>query len=277
MSIVQRMKRNQIEQPSATRIGLVLSVIASLLAFAVRANAQQFAGALASASSTAAAITRPAAVPFSVGEELVFHATFGKLPAGSARMRVQSIDTVRGRPAYHVVFAIDGGIPFFRVHDAYESWIDIATLSSLRYRQSISEGRYHRNTTYELYPERAMYQKDSEPLAPSVSDPLDDGSFVYAVRALGLGVGDTVRNDRYFMPNKNPVVLTGMREDTVNVGAGTFVATVVRPTIKTNGIFSENGQAEIWFSNDARRLPVQLKSRFAHFSLTLALQSVTYQ
>src|SRR5437773_1481684 len=71
-----------------------------------------------------------ARVPFGVGEELVFHATFGKLPAGTARMRVDGIDTVRGHAAYHVTFAIDGGILFFRVHDSFESWIDVESHSS---------------------------------------------------------------------------------------------------------------------------------------------------
>jgi len=227
------------------------------------------------ASSAAGVTSSAASVPFGVGEELVFRATFGKLPAGTARMRVVGIDTVRGRPAYHVAFAIDGGILFFRVHDSYESWIDVESLSSLRHTQRISEGRYHRSTTYELFPETAMYQKDSEPPRPSVSDPLDDGSFVYAVRLLKLCVGDTVRTDRYFVPEKNPVVLIGIREETITVGTGTYSAVVVRPSITTNGIFSENGHAEIWFSNDRDRLPLRLKTRFSHFSLTLVLESVT--
>ena len=218
--------------------------------------------------------TTLAAVPFAVGEELVFHATFGKLPAGTARMRVQGIDTIRGRPAYHVAFAIDGGILVFRVHDTYESWIDVETLSSLRHKQSISEGRYHRQTTYEIFPERAEYQKNAEPVQQSVANPLDDGSFVYAARVLALHVGDTVRNERYFVPGKNPVVLTGLREDTITVGAGTFVTTVIRPTIKTSGIFSEGGDAQIWFTNDARHVPVQVKTKFAKFSLTLKLDSI---
>lgn len=225
-------------------------------------------------SLAASAHARYASVPFAVGEELVFHATFGKLPAGTARMRVQGIDTIRGRPAYHVAFAIDGGILFFRVHDTYESWIDVETLSSLRHKQSISEGRYHRQTTYEIYPEREEYQKNEEAMQPSVANPLDDGSFVYAARVLGLRAGDTVRNERYFVPGKNPVVLMALREDTVTVGAGTFVTTVIRPTIKTSGIFSEGGDAQIWFSNDAHRLPVQVKTKFAKFSLTLSLESV---
>lgn len=259
----------------AVRAGLGLVVLTSLLAFAIRAQAQRSEPSSMRVPSVIGAILPVAPrVPFSVGEDLVFRATFAKLPAGTARMRVQGIDTVRGRPAYHVAFAIDGGFPFFRVHDRYESWIDVQTLSSLRYTQTIAEGRYRRNTTYELYPERAEYRKNSEDPQPSVSNPLDDGSFIYAVRIAGLRPGDTLRNERYFVPDKNPVMLTGLREDTVTVGAGTYVATVIRPSIKANGIFSEQGKAEIWFSTDARRLPVQVKTKFSRFSLTLALQSV---
>ena len=218
---------------------------------------------------------RSASVPFAVGEELVFHARFGKLPAGTARMRVDAIDTIRGRPAYHVIFAVDGGIPLFRVHDRYESWIDVVTLSSLRYTQQISEGRYHRETTYEFYPERAEYRKNDEAPQASVANPLDDGSFIYAARIAPMRVGDTVVAARYFMPEKNPVVFIGDRLDTVTVGAGTFATTLVRPRIKTNGIFSESGDAQVWFSNDERRVPVQVRTKFSRFSLTLTLETMT--
>lgn len=234
------------------------------------------AGPLPAQTATAALGPSIAPVPFTVGEELVFHAKFGVIPAGTARMRVEGIDTVRGRAAYHVTFAVDGGIPLFHVHDRYDSWIDVATLSSLRHRQQISEGRYKRNTTYEIMPERGQYRKNDEAPKPTVANPLDEGSFIYAIRAAGVHVGDTLRDNRYFMPDRNPVVLTGEREDTVTVKAGTFVTTVVRPTIKTGGIFSENGDAQVWFTNDARRLPVLLKTKFSHFTLTLSLESITY-
>ena len=215
-----------------------------------------------------------APVPFAVGEELVYRATFGGIPAGTARMRVDGIEIVRGRPAYHVVFSIDGGIALYRVRDRYESWIDVETLASLRHRQQISEGRYKRNTTYEIYPERAEYQKQGDSVRASVQNPLDDGSFIYAVRSAGIQVGETRRDDRYFRPDKNPVVLTGVRQETVEVGAGKFATTVVRPSIKTSGIFSEDGQAHVWFTDDEHRYPVQVKARFAKFSLTLTLQSI---
>jgi hypothetical protein len=260
-------------RPSTLRTGLALVLFVALVVFAARASAQSVVQA--GAPVVIPNVPAIAAVPFSVGEELVFRAKFGKIPAGTAKMRVAGIDTIRGRAAYHVVFTIDGGIPLYRVHDRYESWIDRETLSSLRFVQQISDGPYHRNTKYEIFPDRAEFQKDSGALERSVSNPLDDGSFIYAVRAAGVHVGETRRDDRYFKPDRNPVVLTGVREDTVTVGAGTFPSIVIRPTIKANGIFSENGEAEVWFSSDERRLPVQLKTKFAKFTLTLALQSVT--
>ena len=282
--------------PAIIRLGLGLAVLTALSAFVFKAGAQGVPARgleLRPITSVATLLptgvvhapvglvapSRPAVsfapVPFAVGEELTYKASFGGLPAGKARMRVDGIEMIRGRPAYHVLFSIDGGVPFYRVHDRYESWIDVQTLASLRHRQDISEGRYTRKTTYEIYPERASYQKDDEPMEASVTNPLDDGSFIYAVRVARLRVGETRRDDRYFRPDRNPVVLTGLRNDTVTVNAGTFATTVVRPSIKANGLFSENGDAQIWFSDDAGRYPVQVKTKFAKFSLTLSLQSVT--
>jgi len=229
----------------------------------------------ANAQSTGPSVDWGAAqVPFNIGEELTFSAKFAGIKAGTARMRVDGIDTVRGRPAYHVVFTIDGGIPFFHVRDRYDSWLDVATLSSLRHTQQISEGRYKRNTTYEIYPERAAYQKDSGEVTASVTNPLDDGSFIYAVRVAAIRVGETRREDRYFKPDRNPVVLVGVRNDTIDVGAGRFNTVVVSPSIRAKGLFAEGGEAQVWFSDDDRRYPVQLKSHFGKFSLTLTLQSV---
>jgi hypothetical protein len=242
-------------------------VASSLLSVPAAAQATHFA------SAPVVAVDGRARVPFTVGEELTYRATFGVLHAGTARMRVDGVELVRGRPAYHVVFTIDGGVPFFRVHDRYESWIDVQTLSSLRHRQQISEGRYKRTTNYEIYPDRGTYEEGDSVYA-SVSHPLDDGSFIYAIRAAGIKVGETRRDDRYFRPDRNPVVLTGLRQESVQVGAGSFEATVVQPSIKANGIFSEHGEAQVWFSDDARRYPVLLRSKFSRFTLKLELQSI---
>jgi hypothetical protein len=262
----------------AVRAGVTLGMLVASAAVAMAQPARPVQAAQLTAMQPSAATVNTvnaAAVPYAVGEELVYKASFGGIRAGTARMKVDGIEIVRGRPAYHVVFSVDGGIPFFRVHDRYESWIDVETLASLRHRQQISEGRYKRNTLYEIYPERSEYQKEGDSVRASVANPLDDGSFIYAVRTAGVRVGETRRDDRYFRPDKNPVVLTGLRQENVTVDAGTFATTVIRPTIRTSGIFSDDGDAQVWFTDDASRYPVQVKAKFSKFTLTLELKSVT--
>ena len=55
--------------------------------------------------------------------------------------------------------------------------------------------------------------------------------------------------------------------------AGVFDAIVVQPVIKTKGIFSENGHAEVWLSDDPSRIMLQMKSKLSFGSLNLYLKS----
>ena len=215
------------------------------------------------------------ATPFRVGEQLIYQVKYGRLPIGRASMSVLGIEDVRGRPTYHVAFRIDGGLPGLQVHDSYESWLDTATLASRRHVQEIREVRYRRTTRYEIFPEERKYREnDEDSLKTSVSSPLDEGSFVYFIRTVRVPVGQTREFHQYFKPDRNPVVIRALRRDTVEVPSGRYPTVVVRPSIRARGLFAEDGEAELWFSDDARRMLVQLRSRFAGFSLSLYLTEV---
>ena len=60
----------------------------------------------------------------------------------------------------------------------------------------------------------------------------------------------------------------------LEVPAGTFETIVVRPIIKAKGIFSENGQAEVWLTDDDRHVMVQMKAKVSFGSLNLQLKSL---
>jgi Protein of unknown function (DUF3108) len=66
-----------------------------------------------------------------------------------------------------------------------------------------------------------------------------------------------------------------LRKESVKVPAGRFDAIVIQPIIKSKGIFSENGRAEIWLSDDDRRMMLQLKSNLSFGTLNLYLKSHT--
>jgi Protein of unknown function (DUF3108) len=220
------------------------------------------------------ASSHSARVPFGVGEALTYDVAFGFIHVGTARMEITEIVAIRGRPAYHAVFTVTGGIPGFRVDDRYDSWMDTATLASLKHIQRISEGSYHRQSTFEMFPERATYTENGGPEQPSVNDPLDDGSFFYFVRTVSLELGTAREFPRYFKPDRNPVVLLATKVERVDVPLGQIDAIAITPTIKAGGVFGKGGSAQVWLSNDARRFMVQMKSKVNVIgSLTLELKA----
>lgn len=219
--------------------------------------------------------TRPAEaarVPFGVGERMEYDVRYKGFHVGTGAMEVLPMDTVRGFDTWHTVFRMSGGIPFYHVNDKYEAWLDTHTLASLRYWQDIDEGSYEPKRHYEIFPDRRQYIEDHKEPAASVEHPLDDGSFLYYVRTVPLYVGmDTTFSD-YFKAEKNPIRLKVLRRDTVEVPAGRFPALVVQPIFQSN-LFKEGGHAEVWLSDDANRIMLQMKSSVRFGSLNLYLKS----
>jgi hypothetical protein len=214
-------------------------------------------------------------VPFGVGERFTYDVKLGPFKAGRGSMEVTGLDTLRGRTVWRIVFRVKGGILGYKADNTMESWIDTVTKFSLRFTQDFEQTGKDRKKVYEIFPERSVYQEPDKPEQPSVPDPLDDASFIYFIRTVPLEIGRTYSFERYFRPNKNPVRIRVLRRETVKVPAGTYQTIVVQPIIKSKGIFSEDSKAEIWFSEDANRIMVQLKADLPVGSLNLYLTSAT--
>jgi hypothetical protein len=223
--------------------------------------------------------TSIAAVPFGPGERAEYQVKMGIFNVGRGHMEVHGVESVRGFSTYRVSMGIRGGRLGLRVRNLYQSWIDIRTLASRRFIQDQNEIRTERFRQFEFFPEEMRYERtDIEESGELGSDlPLDDISFVYFARTLPLEVGETYVLQRYFQKDRNPVVLEVLRREEVTVPAGTFQTIVVRPTIKTSGIFGEGGEAEVYFTDDDRRIMVMMRARMPVLrSISLHLTDITY-
>ncbi len=227
---------------------------------------------------TAGGVAQPASTPFGVGERMEYQVKLGIASVGNGHMTVHGIETIRGHRAYHVSMGIRGGIRFVaRVDNLFESWIDVETLASHRFIQDQDELRTQRHRQFDFFhAERRFERADGEESGELITPfPLDDISFVYYARTLPLEVGKTYTLNQYFRPDRNPVILQVLRKDRVTVPAGTFNTIVVRPIIRTRGLFSEGGEAEIHFTDDNRRLMVYMQSRVPGMNLSLHLRDFT--
>ncbi|MBX6363975.1 MAG: DUF3108 domain-containing protein [Gemmatimonadetes bacterium] len=246
--------------------------LVSLFAFAAPASAQTVTDHLRTAEAP------PAPVPFGVGEKLVYTVSlspFGEVGDGS--FEVVELDTIHGHTTYRLQMRVKGGVLFAKVNDHYESWLDVHSLISRRFKQDQKEVKYERHRTLDFFPEQLRWRRlDKDESGPLPTDrPLDDISFIYYARTLPLEVGRTYTLPQYFHKDGNPVVLKVLRRDTVTVPAGRFATIVVQPIIQTKGLFGKGGKAEVFFSDDDRRLLVQMKSDVPVLgSLNLKLKSV---
>lgn len=236
--------------------------------------------ALAQDSTVAQPVPAPAvhtraAVPFGFGERADYGVKYGPFSVGRASTEVFKIDSLRGREVWHILFHVRGGIPGFRVDDRMESWMDTQTLASLRFRQDMNEGSHERERVFEIFADSGYFREDQKDPQPTVTFPLDDGSFLFFVRTIPLEVGSEYSFDRYFRPDRNPVRIQVLRKEKIKVPAGEFETIVIRPIIKARGVFSEGGRAEVWLTDDSRRLMVQMKTHMKLGSLSMFLRSYT--
>jgi hypothetical protein len=111
-----------------------------------------------------------------------------------------------------------------------------------------------------------------KPASATVDEPLDDGAFLFFLRSVPLVVGETYEFNRYFRPDRNPVSIRVLRRERISVPAGEVDAIVVQPVLNTKGIFSKNGRAEVWLTDDDRRLLVQVKAELSFGTVNLALK-----
>jgi hypothetical protein len=260
---------------SAFALALACASVGVLLP---RAGAAQDTG---DSNLAGAARTGFASVPFRVGESFEFSLQaqwFVVRGTGTASLRVEALDTLRGNPAYRLAFRTKGGITVFRINDAQRSWLDARALFSHRFEQKLDQTGYSKDRTYEFFPEAMRFVSlenpaDSGTLASA--SPLDDVSFIYFIRTLPLKVGDEYTAARYYKRDGNPVTVRVLRTERVTVPAGEFDAIVVQPIIRTKGLFSEGGEAEVWFSNDARHLPLKVRAKVSIATLTMELKAFT--
>jgi hypothetical protein len=234
---------------------------------------------LAIAIAQAASPTPPIpadSLPFAVGEKLSYSAKLGMLNLGSGSLEVSAIDTVRGVESYRLRFRLRGKNAFYSLDDVLESWVGTSDLISRRFVQDFVENDKPKHRLYEIYPDSGFFRQHGRDTTFSTpAEPLDDAGFFYFVRVTPLEVGKRYTYDRYFRKEKNPVTIEVLKREKMELPNGKKVqCLVLHPVIDTKGLFSKRSDTRIWLTDDARRLPVQVRTKFPFGTITLRLQDM---
>jgi hypothetical protein len=215
-----------------------------------------------------------AAVPFAVGERLVYVAHMGVFSVGEATMEVAGLDTIRGVESLHFRFHIEGGALWYHLDQTLESWVGREDFRSRRFSNRTEEKGKRWQRDFDIFPDSGFYREAGrDSTHPTVADPLDDAAFLYWIRTVPLKIGERYEFRRYFRVERNPVIVEVLGRDRVNVAGHKWNAIVLRPTIPNGGgIFAERAEARLWLSDDRNRIVLGLQSKFSFGHMTLKLK-----
>ncbi len=218
-----------------------------------------------------------------VGQTYVYGGEWRIFSAGIATLRVE-----QAGQETRVIGAADaaGTISLlYHVHDRLESFFDTATFCSRNISRTTEEGfrRVNTNITFDYQRGKSAFDQknlkkneakhEEHDIPGCVTDLL---SGVYYVASLPLVQGRT-----YSFPLSD-----GGQALTVNVHveareqiktpAGTFSTIRVQPET-ASGLLKDKGKIWIWYSDDAARVPVQMRARMSWGTLTFVLQRIEHK
>lgn len=136
------------------------------------------------------------------------------------------------------------------------------------YRMKIHEGRQRRDKEFIMdhttkkvtYINYLTKERKEFDIHECTLDPL---STFYLIRTLPLVVGNSVYIDVFDSEKLYKAEVKVLRKEVVETPAGKFNTVLVKPVIRSEGIFFRKGDIYIWLTDDSRKIPVMMKTRIS--------------
>jgi len=213
-------------------------------------------------------------LPFA-GETLRYAMSWKIFAGGIMTIATSEAIAFEGRPAYKIeLSAISNDFisNFFIVRDSITSWIDKATLQTLRFEKHSVEGKRVDDERIDFDLEEKVATREGRRIRfePPVFDSL---SAVYYLRTRALQPGEPVELEVVSGKHAYRLQVDVMGQERVKTPAGTFTAQRVHPKMKEEGLLKKGGDLWIWLADDPRRTPVMIRSKLNFGTLTARLVS----
>ncbi len=202
-------------------------------------------------------------------ESLQYGIYYSFIKAGTAYIKTRGLMSKNGKTAYLIqTTALSARVidSVYKVRDINYSWLDVNSLHSLGYSQSLREGNYKRDEWLTFDDQNGRFygeiQKKQEPRAIAgelKQQVLDMLTSLYYVRAKPLAIGKDITFDIVNREKQYPLVVKVLGKETVKTPAGKFNCWVVEPQFRGEGIFVAKGKSlKVWLTDDEYRMPVKM-------------------
>ena len=146
----------------------------------------------------------------------------------------------------------------------------------VNFRMTVREGSHRRDK--ETIFDHANHQvtsidhirnrKKTFQIGENTQDPL---SSFYYIRTLPYEVGKSVYVDIFDNNKIWNVEVQVLRKEKIKTKLGEFNTVVIKPLMKSEGIFNRKGDIYIWLTDDLKRIPVKVQTKVPVGSITATL------
>ena len=201
------------------------------------------------------------ALPFAVGERLVYDAHAGPGLNGRAEMWIEGPVEIRGTPTMMLRFTFSAHVGFLHVDDNTTSWMDPVRMATLRFVKEEHHllARHSEDVSVEPLAKKWTSADGREGTSPSTT-PLDELSFIYAIRTFSLADGATLAMNRHFDPDRSPTTVRSLGNASVTTKAGVFPTREVEMRVRDARNYKGEGVIRFSLSDDVCRRPVRIES-----------------
>jgi Protein of unknown function (DUF3108) len=214
---------------------------------------------------------------FPAKQTLTYAVDWRVFPAGTATFHLEQTGTTQ-----HVVAtgeSIGAVNLLFRVNDRFESYFDRTTGCSVSFAKQLQEGRRRVTTNLRfLQGKQVLDEKNlvtgtskqqEAPIPPCVTDLM---SAIFYGGSQSLQPGASFRMPVADAMRVVDVTMKAEVREKVVTTAGTFETIRVQP-IADAGVVKNRGNIWIWYTDDERHMPVQMRARLFWGTITMRLVS----
>ncbi len=200
--------------------------------------------------------------PFAEGEVLAFQVSLGRHGrSGTGWLRVESAQPLREEPVVLLRFDFETTVGPVAVRHHSRSWLSARRMAALRYEVDERVPFNSVRQQVDIFPDEQRWERRDARGRSASTEPLDELSFLYALRTLPLTPGSVHRLDRHFDVRRNPVVVRVLRREALRVPAGEFSTVLVEMEVRDPKRFGGRGVLRLYLTDDERRLPVRIESQ----------------
>lgn len=218
-------------------------------------------------------------LPFQIGEKLNYSAKFNIIPSGKASLEVIGLDSVNGNKTYHARFkastspALDR---LYKLRDQVDIWMDEEKLFTHKLKKNIREGNYNQKSLTTIHYDESFAIINADTIA--ITDPVRDPySLFFYLRSIPLEVGQLLEFTSFENKKFTPFKLAVTSKEIINTEAGKFNCIVVKPFRQGKALLKNEGDMQIWFSDDENRFPIQIQIKLKFGSMHLKLKEIFNQ